>query len=308
MALKVSIIIPTRNAGSRLIMCLEGINMQLCDCEKEIIVVDSQSVDNTIDIARSYRAGVVKIDAQDFTHGRARNMGASVSKGNYLVFCNQDAVPANANWLQNLILPLDRKSTAGSYSRQIAPAGVPRFESLFLQRYYPKESRINTQCILSNRPEDYVLFSTVSAALRKDIWDEFKFNEKIIMSEDQEIACRILLRGYNIAYASESVVLHGHSYSLSNAFKRYFDSGWSMRSIPRITPHNPARNLHFFVSMCKDILSDNDASTISRASGVMHLVAKSLGFGLGQLAPNMPATLRSKLSYTTKARSLDRPL
>lgn len=281
-----------------MIPCLKAINMQSCDYEKEIVVVDSQSLDNTIDIARNYRARIVKINAQEFTHGRARNMGASVSKGNYLVFCNQDAVPANANWLQNLILPLYRKSIAGSYSRQIAPAGVPRSESLFLQRYYPRESRINTQYTLSNRPEDFVLFSTVSAALRRDMWDKFKFNEKIIMSEDQEIAYRILLSGYRIAYASESVVLHGHSYSLPNAFKRYFDSGWSMRSIPQIAPQNPAGNLHFFVSMWKDIVSDNDASILSRASGIMHLVAKSFGFGLGQFAPYMPATLRSRLSHT----------
>ena len=281
-----------------MIDCLEGINIQLCDCEKEIVVVDSQSVDNTVDIARNYRAKIVKINAQEFTHGRARNMGASVSKGNYLVFCNQDAVPANANWLQNLILPLGRKSIAGSYSRQIAPAGVSKFESLFLQRYYPKESRINTQCMLSNRPEDCVLFSTVSAALRRDIWNEFKFNEKIIMSEDQEIAYRILLSGYRIAYASESVVLHGHSYSLSDAFKRYFDSGWSMTGLPRIRPNNPFRNLHFFMKIFKDIASDSATSIFTRVSGVMNLGARSAGFILGQLAPNLPVTLRSRLSYT----------
>jgi rhamnosyltransferase len=71
------------------------------------------------------------------------------------------------------------------------------------------------------------LFSNVSSAIRRSVWEEFRFADDIIMSEDQEWSRRVLLAGYELVYEPEAAVRHSHNYSLGSAFKRFFDSGAS---------------------------------------------------------------------------------
>ncbi len=56
----VSVIIPTRNEARHLARCLEGAR-----CCSEIYVVDSQSTDTTVEIARAFDAKVVQFHYQD---------------------------------------------------------------------------------------------------------------------------------------------------------------------------------------------------------------------------------------------------
>jgi rhamnosyltransferase len=301
-SMRVSIIIPTKNGGRVFAKCLEGIEKQLCSHDVEIIVVDSRSRDNTVRLARKYGAMVTTIPTQQFTHGGARNIGAALSERSYLVFCNQDAIPANEYWLQNLLAPFERPEIAASYSRQIAPPEAPSCERLFLQHLYPETNRTNTWALIRNRgPEDVVLFSTVSGALRKSVWAQFKFNEDIIMSEDQEIAQRILLSKHFIAYQADSMVFHYHDYSVSDTFRRFFDSGWSMTFLPELRVNSPVKSLHYFATMVGEIANNGNASTSERLYGLIHFFAKTLGFSLGQLAPYLPPALCVMLSHTKKS-------
>ena len=41
----------------------------------------------------------------DFSHGRARNLGAREAKGEIVVLLTQDAVPADRAWLARLLEP-----------------------------------------------------------------------------------------------------------------------------------------------------------------------------------------------------------
>ena len=57
-------------------------------------------------------------------------------------------------------------------------------------------------------------FSTVSALIRKDVWQKAPFNEKLVFAEDQGWAKDVLERGYALAYAADSKVWHSHNYSI----------------------------------------------------------------------------------------------
>jgi len=76
-----------------------------------------------------------------------------------------------------------------------------------------------------------VFFSNVSAAIRRDVLLRHPFDETIIMSEDQQLARDLLAAGLAVAYQPQSVVIHSHRYSLGTAFRRYFDSVYSLRQI-----------------------------------------------------------------------------
>ncbi|MEM4310938.1 MAG: glycosyltransferase [Nitrososphaerales archaeon] len=295
----VSLVIPTKNGAPYLERCLEGIYHQKCDYELKVIVIDSGSTDGTLDIARRYGATVRVIPPNRFTHGRARNLGVSIFKCRYLVFCNQDVVPANEHWLQALVQPLEQPIIGAAYSRQIAPPDTALHERLFLQRHYPPLSRINTCKMLTQRgPMEMVLFSTVSGAMKREVWERYRFNEKIVISEDQEIACRILMSGYVIIYAANSVVYHANKYTLLTAFQRYFDSGWSLSNTPLLRVSSLSKSISYVTSYSAEILRERSCKISERFLGLGYLFAKVAGFTLGQLAPYMPDNMRTRLSYT----------
>ena len=86
---KVSIIIPTINEGKYLKLCLSSIERQAFK-EYEIIVVDGYSKDNTVKIAKEFKAKVVR--QKPSGAGNARNLGVKKSKGEILSFVDADTI------------------------------------------------------------------------------------------------------------------------------------------------------------------------------------------------------------------------
>jgi len=290
----VSIIIPTKDCGHALKRCLEGIRRQVHGFELELIVVDSGSTDNTLEVAKGYGARTVTVEK--FTNDGVRNLGASLAKGDYLVFCNSDAIPANENWLAGLIRALAEPCVGASYSRQIAKPDAPLLERVLLKRVYPPESHMRAiETLRCRGPLDVVLFSTVSGAMRREVWRRFRF--RLWFSEDQEIACRMVLSGYKIAYRADSLVNHSHCYPLKDAFRRCFNSGWSLTYLPLLRVNDIARSVDFLLTLCRAVLQHRPTGIRERVKGLSCLFAKILGFSLGQLAPHMPSSLCSRLIY-----------
>ena len=78
---------------------------------------------------------------------------------------------------------------------------------------------------------DDVFFSNVSAAIRRPLLAQYPFDERLIMSEDQQFIKAIMAAGWAIAYQPASVVVHSHNYSLAGTFRRYFDSVCAFQQI-----------------------------------------------------------------------------
>ncbi|MBI4018152.1 MAG: glycosyltransferase [Candidatus Aenigmarchaeota archaeon] len=86
-SVKFSFIIPTMNEEKYLKQCIESIRDQgRGDCE--VIVVDTDSSDNTVRIARKLGARVLKEPRRG--PGIGRNRGARAAKGDILVFTDAD--------------------------------------------------------------------------------------------------------------------------------------------------------------------------------------------------------------------------
>ena len=78
----VSIIIRTKNEEKWISSCLDAINNQLYK-NYEIIIVDNNSKDGTIKIAKTYKTRIFKIDK--FKPGKTINLGIRKSRGNIIV-------------------------------------------------------------------------------------------------------------------------------------------------------------------------------------------------------------------------------
>lgn len=87
----ISCIIPTFNSGEYLSSCLKSITTQTYN-NYEIIVVDQSSTDNTVAIAKSFNAKIIKQPPPLFYSppSLSRNIGAAASRGDVLYHLDSD--------------------------------------------------------------------------------------------------------------------------------------------------------------------------------------------------------------------------
>lgn len=224
----ISVVIPVKNGGADLVRCLEAIWRQEVDDELEVVVVDSGSSDGSPEAARGLGARVHEISPAEFGHGRTRNLGAELARGDVLVFTSQDARAGDENWLARLVAPLQtERRVAGVYGRQLPHAEATPPERYFLDFLYGPDARVQRVTSPGDLTFEATLFSNVNAAIPRTVWREFPFADDMIMSEDQEWSRRVLLAGFEIVYEPRAAVFHSHAYTISSAFRRFFDSGVS---------------------------------------------------------------------------------
>lgn len=228
----VSIIIPTKNAGSRFVQVLKRIFGNSAYFSYEIVVVDSGSTDGTALLIGGYSAiKLIKIDSSSFSHGGARNIGADNAKGEILVYLTQDAIPADERWLENLTRGFNDPDVAGIFGRQIPNEDASPFERFFLQYVYPSYKIVKDSVNPRNCALQDIFFSNVNSAIRRSEWETNRFREDIIMSEDQAWARDILMKNKKIVYEPSAAVYHSHKYNIRRAVMRNFDSGLSLKDI-----------------------------------------------------------------------------
>jgi len=227
----ISVVIPVLNAGRYLPKLIPAILDQKPVAPSEIILVDSMSTDNTREIAAHFPA-VRVVPIENFSHGRARNVGARAARGDLVILMTQDALPQDDTWLAKLIAPLADQKVAATYSRQVPYDDASPMERYFLLTHFPPGPTVRREKTEGGELNlGQVFFSNVAAAIRRDLLMKFPFDETLIMSEDQQVSRDLLNAGYSVAYAPDSVVTHSHNYSLGTVFRRYFDSVYSLTLI-----------------------------------------------------------------------------
>ena len=292
----VSVVIPVLNAAPYLPELFKALFSQASVVPMEVILVDSMSTDKTCEIAQSYdKVRVVPIE--NFSHGRARNLGVREAKGDIVVLMTQDAVPRDSQWLANLLNPLNGPMVGATFSRQVPRTDARPMEVFFLESHFPDGGPVERkkQGDQPLRFQVEVFFSNVSAAIPRDILLAHPFDEELIMSEDQQFARDILKAGYSTVYQPDSVVIHSHRYSLTDVFKRYFDSVYSLTQVfPRHDMGASASlGLRYLWRECFYIIRHHPLHV---PYYVLYTAAKSSGTLAGHFANRMPRAWLRKFS------------
>lgn len=224
--LDISIIIPTRNAENYIKDLLDKLLNQNLK-PSEIIIIDTASKDNTMKICEKYNCvKFIQINDGEFDHGGTRNRAARQASGEILVFMTQDAIPENECFLEELIRPLGKNDTVATYGRQIARKEAGPLE-VFARRFnYPEEDIIKSYKDIDKLGiKAFFLSNVCSAFISKEFWNVDGFPEQTIMNEDMIIASKLLFSNKKVYYASNARVIHSHSYTYKQQFKRNFDVG-----------------------------------------------------------------------------------
>jgi len=222
----VTVIIPTYNSGERFKDVLEGLKKQAIK-PHEIIVVDSQSSDSTVELAKKHNCNLIPINKDDFGHGKTRNMAASKSETEFLLFLTHDAVAANGNLIKELIEPMvSNPNIAICYGRHLPNADARPLESLFRKFNYPAVSSLKTLEQINETGLKTFFCSNSCSAVRRSTFEKLgEFDSKAITNEDMLFGAKAILKGYSIYYAAEAKVYHSHNYSMGKVFRRYFKIG-----------------------------------------------------------------------------------
>ena len=213
----VSIIIPARNEEHLIKKCLKAVFEQETDFSFDILVIDSGSVDKTIEMVKEFSSvNLMTISPDEFGHGKTRNLGAKITSGDYIVFLNADAVPANKKWLDSLIKGLVKdEKIAGIYSRHLPRENCYLYMIRDLNKSMSEKRKEKTRL----NSLDFLLFSTVSAAVPRKVWETYPFDENVLIAEDQNWAKIVLGRQYKIIYEPDSMVVHSHNYTFRELFE-----------------------------------------------------------------------------------------
>ena len=292
----ISVVIPTLNAAPFLPLLANAFSSQEGVAPMEVILVDSGSTDGTQEMMEQYPNWRV-ISIERFSHGRSRNLGAREAKGDLIVILSQDAIPAYSSWLTELIKPFSDPQVAATFSRQVPKPGANPMEQYFLQSHFPEGEPLRMQ----KKPDEPfsfqrgIFFSNVTAAIRRDILLEYPFDEKIIMSEDQQFARDVMNAGYAVVYTPSSVVLHSHNYTLNICFRRYFDSVYSLTQI--FADHNCSASvslgLRYVFKECGYILRRHP---LYFPYYILYNMAKTAGTLAAHMAGHMPRWMLRKCS------------
>jgi glycosyltransferase involved in cell wall biosynthesis/uncharacterized coiled-coil protein SlyX len=243
---KVSVVIPTKNAGNDFEYVLDKLINQEGLKEIEIVAVDSGSTDDTIEIAKKYGVEIYQIKPEDFGHGKTRNLGAEKATGEFLLLTTQDAIPASKYLVYKMVNILKgNPKVAAVTCRQIPRSDADLMACFQVWSHYQKfldirEDKLtsvkNMATITPLQKRKMANLSDSCCCIRRDLFSQYRF--KTEFAEDLDLGIRFLDDGYKLAYLHSVAIIHSHNRIPSYFFKvSYTDS----KVVSRIVGNAPLR-------------------------------------------------------------------
>lgn len=208
-----SIIIRTYNEEKYLEQLLNAIQLQKCELtDLEVVIVDSGSDDQTLEIAKRHGSRITHIAKSEFTFGRSLNIGCEFARGNIFAFVSGHCIPVDSNWLDELVRPILDKSASYTYGKQEGFGPTKFSEKCHFDKWFPNYSKI---------PQLDYFCNNANAALDRSTWEEFHFNEDLTGLEDMYLAKQLATNGKSIAYIAKASVHHIHDEGWRQVMLRY---------------------------------------------------------------------------------------
>ena len=237
--MKCSIIIRSYNEEEHIGKLLLGLREQHLQ-PHEIILVDSGSTDRTRDIARQFEVKIINIRKEEFSFGRALNIGCAAASGDILVFVSAHVYPVHRTWLERLVAPFEDERVVLSYGRQRGNHLTKFSEAQIFEKWFPPQS----VC-----PQKTYFCNNANCAVRREAWERRPYDEMLSGLEDIAWAKAAQEEGGWLAYAADAVIVHVHEENWASIRNRYRREAMAMRKIDpsahfslidllRLTPSN----------------------------------------------------------------------
>jgi GT2 family glycosyltransferase len=215
--METSLIICTIDRLENIKRCLSSVAGQSYRPD-EIIIVDaskSNLTKNYISDLKSPGLKVVYIKQKGTGISRARNIGIKISKGNFIVFLDDDVELASNNFLNSMIQILKKHGeTVGGLTALEIETRKPSLKTI-VRKYYDMFFLINrfiptTMHILRKTKHGFSYVDMLGGsvlAFKKNILEKFLFDESINFGEDLDISLRIG-KSYKLAICEKAKFYH----------------------------------------------------------------------------------------------------
>lgn len=228
----VSIIVPTYNQANYTFACIEAIIAHTTSVSYEIIIMDDKSPNQDAKNIPYFIKNIVFIrNEENLGFLRNCNKGATIAKGKYILFLNNDT-NVQPDWLGSLVELIESDDSIGMVgSRLVYPDGRQQEAGGIV---WNDASGWNFGRLDDpSKPEynyvkevDYI--SGAAIMLSKKLWDEIGgFDERFIPAyyEDTDLAFEVRSHGYKVMYQPKSIVIHFEGISngtdLGSGIKKY---------------------------------------------------------------------------------------
>lgn len=219
----VSVVVRSRNEENTIKNTLSAIASQSLE-PSQIILVDNDSQDRTVELAFPFCSTVVKIDGRlIYNHAYASNLGVSQAMGEVVVVTNGHTLPLSNQWLEKGIRHFTDPEVAGvsGYQYPSSPSLLNRVRLEVLKRLAPPGKQ-STSFFRSMG-----LFSTVCGAIRRNLWEQHPFDEtfssRFSGGEDKDWAFYFQDQGFKFIVEPDFSVSHSHRAPFKQALLRDFD-------------------------------------------------------------------------------------
>jgi glycosyltransferase involved in cell wall biosynthesis len=241
---EVTFVIPTLNAAEILPRCLSAIrNQKYPQNRVEIIVADGGSMDDTVNIAKSYGAKV--IPNPEILHEPGKSRASKAASGEIIFYTDADNVLAQRTWLTNMVKPyMDNPEILG-----FLPQTIPAQDSNALDRYLGfLFTDPFTWFVYGSAANPKYFGSRYAPIVRKPSYSVYRFpNDDIPLfglsqgagtlrtfkrigpsySDDITAGINMIKKGGLIAYVPHATVYHYHVSGISNFIRKYT---WRVRN------------------------------------------------------------------------------
>ena len=225
MSILITIGIVAKNEEKYIGETLNGIINQIFDNSLyEIIVVDGNSSDRTREIAESVLgASYINykvLNEKDFgfyglCFSRNLVIDNSSKTSKYIAYTDADCI-VDKNWLKTLYQYID-----GS-GNEIAGAGGPRLvaptedkKELVINNFLTSTIASGGNPAFSKRDVNYLdSIPNYNSIYKKDIIKKFRYDDSLIISDDNELNLRLKKAGYNFIYAGDAKIYHRETNSV----------------------------------------------------------------------------------------------
>lgn len=236
----VDIIIPTYKPNNDFLKLIDLLEHQDANIGKIIIVNTEEKYFQSLVFGHQFEQEhaaieVYHISRMEFDHAATRRMAVEKSEADFFVCMTQDAMPVDETLVSKLIEPLISGKAQASYARQLPKEDADEIERYTRDFNYPSQTIYKNSANLETMGIKTYFFSNVCAAYNRAVYEELGgFSDYAIFNEDMYYAAKLIGRGYTICYAAEAQVVHSHSYSAKEQFRRNFDIGVSHAERPDI--------------------------------------------------------------------------
>lgn len=226
--LKLSVVIIGRNEGERLVRCIQSVQAMagITAAEMEIIYVDSDSTDNSVQRAQELGVEVLQVSPTRPSAATGRNAGWQAAKAEYVLFLDGDTI-LNANFAISALSYLQADETIAivwGHRRELYPQHSIYQRVLDLDWLYPAG--------LSD-------FCGGDALMRKKVLTEVNgYNAELIAGEEPEMCQRIRAKGYSILHLD--IPMTWHDLAMTNwrqYWRRAVRAGHAYAEIAQLFKH-----------------------------------------------------------------------